>query len=59
VACLGDGVGPTMDLVSRCSDTLESLSISYYALGVFPSTSVIGQYLTATRRHRQIWNSFT
>jgi hypothetical protein len=38
-----------MGLVSRCSDTLESLSISYYTPGALPSASTSGQHLTTTR----------
>ena len=32
-------VKPTMDLVSRCADTLQSLDITYNRSGVFPSLS--------------------
>ena len=35
------------DLVSRCSDTLESISVCHYAPGTFPPVSVTDQYLTA------------
>ena len=35
------------DLVSSCSDTLESISVCYYAPGTFPPVSVTDQYLTA------------
>ena len=43
----------TMDLVSRCSDTLESLTISSHALGGFVSALVAGLCLTfaCERRH--------
>ena len=37
------------DLVSRCSDTLESLTVFYCPLGAFPSSAVAGQWLTAAR----------
>ena len=43
---------PAMDLVSRCSDTLESLLISFYAWGMFTLASVIGQHLTAGCEYR-------
>lgn len=33
VSCLSQDVSSMMDLVSRCSDTLESLGISYYLTG--------------------------
>ena len=40
------------DLVSRCSDTLESLTISRRASGAFISALVISQHLTAVRDRR-------
>ena len=40
------------ELVSRCSDTLESLTISSWFQSMFSSASVIGQYLTAARSYR-------
>jgi hypothetical protein len=40
---------PTADLVSRCSDTLESLSIDDYFPCAFPSTSMSGECLTTAR----------
>ena len=39
-----------MNLVSRCSGTLESLDITEVLLGAFPSPSVLYRYLTATIR---------
>ena len=42
------------DLVSRCSDTLESLIISCCGSGVFVSASAIGQHLTAVCERRHI-----
>jgi len=48
VSCLEEDIESMMDLVSECSDTLESLSIYYYLPGAdFLPPSVIGQYLTA------------
>ena len=41
----------TTDLVSRCSDTLESLSIINYILGASHSTPVSNQNLTFTQSH--------
>jgi len=39
------------DLVSRCSDTLELLTIEFHPdNGAFPSAPATGQYLTCTRR---------
>jgi hypothetical protein len=35
-ACLDEGIHPVRDLVSRCSDTLESIDIFYYTPGTFP-----------------------
>jgi hypothetical protein len=46
VKCHTGDVKPTMDLVSRCSDTLESLEVSYYTPGAFSSASTSGQHLT-------------
>jgi hypothetical protein len=57
VECYTEDVGSIMDLVSRCSDTLESLSISYYTPGSLPSTSTSGQYLTAARGFRPAWRA--
>ena len=41
----GDAESVT-DLVSECSDTLESLTVLLHSSSAFPSTSVTGQYLT-------------
>jgi len=53
---VGFGVGtidPIMDLVSACSDTLESLTVNCFVmLGMYPSASVISQCLTAARGRR-------
>ena len=46
VACLDEDVKATTDLVSSCSDNLESLEVSFYSLGAFPLVSVSGQRLT-------------
>jgi len=35
VSCLDEDVESTMSLLSRCSDTLESLSVCYYLPGIF------------------------
>ena len=44
VACLKEDVGSMVDLVSKCSDTLESLSILHYLVGaVVLSVFVVGQ----------------
>ena len=45
VMCHPGDVQPTTDLVSRCSDTLESLEVSHYASGAFSSGSTSGQHL--------------
>ena len=59
VSCLIEDVKPMIDLVSECSDTLESLSIYYYLEGAaFPSLSMIGQYLTTTFGHSQVQRAF-
>jgi hypothetical protein len=49
IACFVEDVGSTMDLVSKCSHTLESLTISYHTPGAFPSASAGGRCLTTTR----------
>jgi len=50
---------PTMDLVSRCSDTLESLSVLFRILSTSPSTSVvdspISRYLKTACGCRLVW----
>ena len=44
-----------MDLISRCSNTLESLKITcFFLMGTFPSVPAIGQYLTATCGYRNV-----
>jgi hypothetical protein len=47
-SCLKEDVKSITDLVSRCSDTLESLKICYCIPGAFSSASMSGQCLTAT-----------
>ena len=47
--CKAGDAGAASDLMSKCSDTLESLCIGYY-IGPFHSPSVVGRCLTATRR---------
>ena len=54
VECIDHDVESTMDLVSRCSDTLESLSICYYAPGAFPPVSVTVRRLTAAYGCRHV-----
>jgi len=50
---------PTVDLVSKCSDTLESLTINcFLMMGMFPSAAVIGQYLTAPCGRRNVGDAF-
>ena len=41
ISCLMEDIECTRDLVLRCSDTLESLSIGCHSPGGFPSASVI------------------
>ena len=50
VMCRTKDAELTTDLVSRCSDTLESLEVSYYAPGAFPLASTAGRYLTTTSK---------
>ena len=42
VTSLEEDIKSTNDLVSRCSDTLESLSVCYYAPGMSPLASATG-----------------
>jgi hypothetical protein len=42
LACLDEDVESTTNLVSRCSDTLESLRICFFVSGTFPSASTSG-----------------
>jgi len=44
---------PMMDLVSKCSGTLECLTISSFTISAFPSASLVGRYLTAKNRDAQ------
>ena len=39
--CVEEDIGPTVDLVSGCSDTLESLTVLYVPMSAFSSASVI------------------
>jgi hypothetical protein len=54
VMCRTEDAKLTTDLVSRCSDTLEYLEVSYYAPGAFPSTSTSSRYLTTTSKSRHV-----
>ena len=48
LSCFDEDVESMTNLVSRCSDTLESLKIRYYHPGAsFLSAFMVGQYLTA------------
>jgi len=49
--CNSEDFGSVTDLVSGCSSTLESLNIHSFDEGAFASTSLICQYLTASREH--------
>ena len=57
VWCLSEDAESTTDLVSRCSDTLESLTISYYTPGALSSASTSGQYLTTTGGYSHVWDT--
>jgi len=48
-----DDIESTMDLVSRCSDTLEYLGITNFFPGTFPSVPVPNRQPTATSRRTQ------
>jgi hypothetical protein len=45
VWCFSEDAESTTDLVSRCSDTLESLTLYSFIAGALPSAYVSGQYL--------------
>jgi len=49
VLSLDENLKLTNDLVSRCSGTLESLTICYSFMSVLPSASLIDQLLTTAR----------
>jgi hypothetical protein len=46
IVCFNEDVKSMVDLVSRCSDTLESLAIQNSIPGAFTSPSTSGRYLT-------------
>ena len=51
--CIVDEAHLTNDLVLKCCDTLESLSIGYFStlsMSMFPSAHVVDQYLTSGHR---------
>ena len=53
VSCIGEeDARSATDLVSRCSDTLETLAICGIPVGGSPSASVIGQHLISRSRRR-------
>ena len=55
VTCHDDGdVKPTAGLVLRCSDTLQSLDISYHYPSAFLFPSMSGCHLTASCGHRWV-----
>ena len=55
VSCIGEeDVKSVTDLVSRCFDTLEALTICGTPVGGFSSASVIGQHLIASCRRRDV-----
>ena len=59
VSCFEEDVEPMTDLVSKCSDTLESLSISYLLAGAgFLPVFMVDQYLTATFLRSQAQHTF-
>ena len=58
VSCLSRDFELTTELVSRCSGTLESLTIYNWLLGAFSLASVIGQRLTIARRHGRVRDAF-
>ena len=59
ITCFDEDVEPVMDLVSECSDTLESLSMTYHNIGAFLSllASVVNRYLTTTYEYSRGWRA--
>ena len=56
---LVEDLEPTAALVSKCSDTLESLSISYFLPGGLVLLPVAHKHLTITRRYEIVENVST
>ena len=54
VMCIDGDIESITDLVSKCSDTLEALSVFCYAPGMSALASATGQYLTAARGRRRV-----
>ena len=50
--------GSVVDLVSGCSDTLESLTVLYFPSSAFPSASVTAQHLTVPLGPRRTSGGF-
>ena len=48
LTCFINDADLTMDLVSKCSKTLETLTVGFLPTSTFSSLSALGQYLTAT-----------
>ena len=57
VLCPYNDLGLITDLLSRCSDTLESLAVFNFFLSAFPLVSVTDKHLTA-RERRHVWGVF-
>jgi len=59
---IGFGMGdtePATSLISKCSHTLESLTIHFFdMLGMFPSPSVIAKHLTVACGRRNVEDTF-
>ena len=49
-----EGIKSVTDLVSKCSGTLEFLTLHFWPRGAFLSTPVNGQHLTTTRTRRDV-----
>jgi len=54
LSCWEEEPTSAMDLVSRCSDTLESLAVTCYSTSAFVSVSVISQHLTTVYERRHV-----
>jgi len=59
ISCSDEDVEPVMDLMSKCSDTLEYLGMIYDNTGAFLSllASVVDRYLTTTCEYSRGWHA--
>jgi len=53
ITCINEEPTSATDLVSKCSNTLEPLTVAYYSSGAFVSAPVISQHLTTVLERRR------